>query len=150
MLSAGDRILSDKSRQMNRAQRAILLTVISIDVLLILFPPFEHARVVGSMRLGHHWIGSTDKTVQVALGSLALEILIVSMVALPALLFARTVPDEWTEKTLHRIGHLFHAALPWLIRISWSIFWLAVIAVLLAVVLAGIDPALFRAIIGRW
>ena len=58
---------------MNRAQRAILLTVISIDVLLILFPPFEHARVVGSARLGHHWIGSTDKTLQVALGSLALQ-----------------------------------------------------------------------------
>jgi hypothetical protein len=80
---------------MNRAQRIALLIALTINLFLVLHPPFQAA---GRLDIGHYWLFSGNlpryAQVHVNLIGLAAEIAIVFMIGFTAFTLVRDVSDE--------------------------------------------------------
>jgi hypothetical protein len=89
---------------MNRAQRLILKIILGLDVLLLVFPPFEINRGFRYWDLGYHWLPFWwFGPGQINFGRLASEIGIVSIVGFTVYVLARDVTDNRLTKALSRL-----------------------------------------------
>ena len=80
---------------MNKLQRLLLGIMLTIDALLVLFPPFVFMpgyRSFPGRPAGNHWFLSAAGTIDFAM--LAYEILVVPVVGALLVALARSVPDE--------------------------------------------------------
>lgn len=113
---------------MNLAQRMMLMVVLAIDVLLVLFPPFERRAGWRTSHLGYHWLPfAVFSGARVNFGALAAEIMIVSVIGFTAFFAMRGNPGEHAAAVASRLSSLGRAL--------WKPGWRRLLYVVAAVVL---------------
>jgi hypothetical protein len=114
---------------MTKAQRTTLKILLLLDIVMILYPPYEAGFGSRVQDLGHHWVSflrflETDTTLNnsfvygesshINFVKLAAQVGIASVIGLTAFLFAKTTSDEKFDATLARVPIICAIARRWL------------------------------------
>jgi hypothetical protein len=132
-------------RQLNRAQRAILMLILATDGLLCLFPPFLN---YANRYEGHRWFfaafGDPRRyNLHISFGQLAGEVMIVAIIGATACVLAAGIPDERTEALIRKPASWWQALWAWKVAPTAGVAILvgAVVLIAVAAAILAIEPA---------